>query len=71
MRLCVLIDCMNIMKGENVMAESLTGALANIGTIIEQCMNIITGNPVLFLFFCGGLLGIGFKAVRQAKRAAK
>lgn len=53
------------------MAENLTGALTNIGTIITQCVGIITDNPVLFLFFCGGLLGIGFKAVRQAKRAAK
>ena len=53
------------------MAENLTTALANIGTIITQCVQIITDNSVLFLFFCGGLLGIGFKAVRQAKRAAK
>lgn len=53
------------------MAESLTSALTNIGTIITQCMGIITENPVLFLFFCGGLLGIGFKAIRQAKKAAK
>lgn len=53
------------------MAETLTTALANIGTIVTQCMTTITSNDVLFLFFCGGLLGIGFKAIRQAKRAAK
>lgn len=53
------------------MAETLSAALANIGTIITQSMNIITTNDVLFLFFCGGLLGIGFKAIRQAKKAAK
>lgn len=51
--------------------EGLTTALTNIGTIVTQCMSIITDNAVLFLFFCGGLLGIGFHAIKQAKRAAK
>ena len=53
------------------MAETLTNVLANVGTIITQCMTIITTNDVMFLFFCGGLVGIGFRAIRQAKRAAK
>lgn len=53
------------------MTESLTTALSNIGTITTQAVNIITDNPVLFLFFCGGLLGIGFKVISQAKRTAK
>lgn len=53
------------------MTENLTTALSSIGTIITQCVDVITDNPVLFIFFCGGLLGVGFKAVRQAKKAAK
>ena len=50
---------------------TLATALADLGTIVTQAMGIITGNPILFTFFCGGLLGIGFKAIRQAKKAAK
>ncbi|MBQ8527251.1 MAG: hypothetical protein IJ429_02140 [Lachnospiraceae bacterium] len=54
------------------MAEAtLATILADLGTIASQCMGIITENPILFTFFGGGLLGIGFKAISQAKRAAK
>lgn len=55
------------------MAEGSTiaTALSELGTIVTQCMGIITENPVLFVFFAGGLIGIGFKSIRQAKRAAK
>lgn len=55
------------------MAEGTTiaTALAEVGTIVTQCMGIITGNSVLFVIFAGGLLGIGFRAIRQAKKSAK
>ena len=55
------------------MAEGTTiaTALSQVGTIVTQCLGVITGNEILFVIFAGGLLGIGFKAIRQAKRAAK
>lgn len=55
------------------MAEGSTiaTALGEVGTIVTQCMGIITGNTVLFVIFAGGLLGLGFKAIRQAKKSAK
>lgn len=49
------------------MAEALT----TIGELSSKALGIITGNPVLFVTFCGGLMGIGFRIVAQAKRAAK
>jgi len=49
------------------MAEALT----TIGDLASKALGIITGNNVLFVTFCGGLMGIGFKIVAQAKRAAK
>lgn len=50
---------------------TITTALGNIGTVITQAIGIITGNDVLMVFFCGCLLGVGYKVIKQAKRAAK
>lgn len=50
---------------------TIASALTNIGTIVTKAVSIITDNAVLFVIFCGGLMGIGFKIVKQAKRAAK
>lgn len=52
-------------------ASTISTALTEVGTIVTQAVNIITGNTVLFVIFCGGLLGIGFRVIKQAKRAAK
>lgn len=56
---------------EGAAANTISSALSEVGTIVTQCINIITGNTVLFVIFAGGLLGIGFKAIRQAKKSAK
>ena len=50
-------------------ATTIASALAD--TIVTKAVSIITDNSVLFVIFCGGLMGIGFKIVKQAKRAAK
>lgn len=52
-------------------ASTISTALTEVGTIVTQAVNIITGNTVLFVIFCGGHLGIGFRVIKQAKRAAK
>lgn len=49
----------------------MTTALTTIGTLVTTALGYITGNDVLMVMFCGGLLGVGFKVIRQAKRAAK
>lgn len=50
-------------------AGSLSTALTSVGTIVTQAIGIITGNDILMVMFAGGLLGIGFRAIRQARRA--
>ena len=50
---------------------TLTSALSDVGTVVTQAVSIITGNTILMVMFAGGLLGVGFKAIKQAKRAAK
>lgn len=49
----------------------MTEALTSLGELTTTALGIITGNAVLMCFFCGGLLGVGFKIISQAKRAAK
>jgi len=53
--------------GEGTLATALT----NVGTVVTQAVGIITANEILMVMFAGGLLGVGFRAIRQAKRAAK
>lgn len=52
-------------------ATTIASALNDIGTIVTKGVSIIMDNPVLLVIFCGGLMGIGFKIIKQAKRSAK
>lgn len=52
-------------------ATALTTALSNITSVVSTGVSIITGNEVLMVIFCGCLLGIGFRVIKQAKRAAR
>lgn len=49
----------------------MTAALTQISSLATSALGIITENEVLMVFFCAGLLGVGFRVIRQAKRAAK
>lgn len=49
----------------------MTEALTTLGTLATTAIGIVTGNEVLMVMFCGGLLGVGFKIVSQAKKASK
>ncbi|MBD5105458.1 MAG: hypothetical protein HDT41_00465 [Lachnospiraceae bacterium] len=51
-------------------AVTMSDALTDIGSLVTTAIGIITANNILMVCFCGGLLGIGFTIVRQAKRAA-
>lgn len=53
------------------MESTLTTALTNVGTVVTQAIGIITGSEVLMVLFAGGLLGVGFKAIKRAKSAVR
>lgn len=48
----------------------MSTALTTISTLVTTSLGIITGNDILMVLFCGGLLGVGFKVIRQAKRTS-
>lgn len=50
---------------------SLATALTDVGTVVSSCIGIIEDNVILAVMFAGAILGVGFKALRGAKRAAK
>ena len=47
----------------------ISSALTTVTSVFTSAMGIITGNPVLMVFFAAGLLGVGFRLVRKARRA--
>lgn len=49
----------------------MSAALTNVGTVVTQAIGIVTGNDILMTLFAGGLLGIGFRAIRWAKKAVR
>lgn len=49
---------------------TISTALTNVGSVVTAALGIITDNPILMVLFAGGLLGVGFRAIRGAKRAA-
>lgn len=57
-----------MVSGNNIMEwTDVTTALTRVGELVTQSMGIITANPLLLVVFCGGLLGIGFRVLHQAK----
>lgn len=53
------------------MESGIASALINVGTVVTQAIGIVTGNEILMVLFAGGLLGVGFKAIRWAKKAVR
>lgn len=47
----------------------VSSALTTVTSVFTSAMGIITGNPVLMVFFAAGLLGVGFRLVRKARKA--
>ena len=57
-----------------ILASSGTGidvsdALTTVTSVFTSAMSIITGNAVLMVFFAAGLLGVGFRLVRKARKS--
>ena len=55
-----------IMDGTGI---DVSDALTTVTSVFTSAMSIITGNPVLMVFFAAGLLGVGFRLVRKARKA--
>lgn len=56
----------------NVVAESgidISSALTTVTSVFTSAMSIITGNTVLMVFFAAGLLGVGFRLIRKARKS--
>lgn len=47
----------------------VSDALNTVTSVFTSAMSIITGNPVLMVFFAAGLLGVGFRLVKKARRS--
>lgn len=52
-------------------ATTLATALSNVGDVVTASIGIVTDNAILMTVFAGGLLAIGFKAIRWAKRSVR
>lgn len=44
-------------------------ALTTVTSVFSSAMTIITGNPILMVFFAAGLLGVGFRLIRKARKS--
>lgn len=49
----------------------IASALTQVNSIATSALNIITSNSILFVMFCGGLMGVGFRVIQQAKHTAQ
>ena len=49
----------------------ISSALTTFGDVFKECANLIKGNEVLMVFLCGGLLILGFKVFKRARKAVK
>lgn len=57
-----------------VLAESgidISTALTTVTSVFTSAMSIITGNAVLMVFFAAGLLGVGFRLIRKARKSVQ
>ena len=57
----------------NILANStaidVSDALTTVTSVFTSAMSIITGNTVLMVFFAAGLLGVGFRLIRKARKS--
>lgn len=50
---------------------SISEGFTNMATLLEKSYDVITGNAILVVVLVGGLIGIGFRVFRKAKKACK
>lgn len=51
--------------------ETISAAFTNVGDIMTECMSVITGNAGLLTLFCAGMIPVGFRIFKRAKRAVR
>lgn len=56
---------------EGTTSTSISDALTQLTSLVSSALAMITGNTVLMVLFCGGLLGVAYRIISQAKRAAR
>lgn len=49
----------------------LSDALTNFSIVWTRVAGIITGNDVLMIFLAGGLITLGFRVFKRAKKAVR
>lgn len=49
----------------------ISAALTQFGNVFAECANLIKTNEVLMVFLVGGLLILGFKVFKRARKAVK
>lgn len=49
----------------------ITTGITNATSLVGDALNVMTSNPGLMAVFAGGLMAVGFRIFRKAKRAAK
>lgn len=51
--------------------STVSGAFTNAFQMVTQCTNFIVENSIFLTVFALGLIPIGFKIIKKAKRAVK
>ena len=49
----------------------VNAGLANFDVLLSKAVSVVTDNPVLMLFLAGGLLVVGFRVFKKAKKAVR
>ena len=49
----------------------ITTALEDLWTVVSGCVTFMTGNTLMQVFLVAGLVAIGFRIFRSAKKAAR
>ena len=59
------------MESTGMTWANITGALTNVWTVVDSCIDFIVDNPALMMLFAAGLVPVGFKLFKKAKRSVK
>lgn len=51
--------------------DQISAAFSNVTDIMSNAMTVITGNAGLLTLFVAGLIPVGFRIFKRAKRAVK
>lgn len=49
--------------------ETISAALGNIWDVVDNCIEKVAANPLLLTLLCAGLVPVGFRIFRKARRS--